>query len=99
MDLRKSFLKPFKRVKQKLKGGRRKRDGGSESENDRGGKETDAEGSEVSRRNSCLHSEVEGVVEGGPSLEENHVGGDGVGQVGSPPSAPSIPYNVEPSSM
>jgi hypothetical protein len=99
MDLRNSFLKPFKKAKQKLKGSRRKRDGGSEGETDRGGKEADAGGSEVSQRNSHLHSEAEDVVESEPIPEGSDISGDGVGRVGPPPSTPSIPYSMEPNSM
>jgi hypothetical protein len=98
MDLRKSFLGPFKKAKQKLTGGRRKRDGGYESETDRGGRAADVERSEASQRNSRPHSEVEDVVGSGPSQERNDVGGDdGIGPVGLPTSTPSISH--EPSSM
>jgi hypothetical protein len=98
MDLRNSFLKPFKKAKQKLTGGRRKRDAGSEGETDRGGREADAGRSEVNQRNSRLHSEAEDVVESEPIPEGSDIGGDGVGRVGSPPSTPTISYNVEPNS-
>ena len=74
MDLRKSFLRPFKKAKQKLTGSRRKRDGGSESETDRGGREVDVERSETSQMNSRPHSGVEDVVESGLSRERNDVG-------------------------
>ena len=74
MDLRKSFLKPFKKLKDKLPGGHRKRDGRSGSGNNREGEEVDIEGSEASRTNSFLHSEVDvgSAVESGPSREGNN---------------------------
>jgi hypothetical protein len=60
-------MRPFKKAKQKLMGGRRKRDGGCESKTDRGGRAADVERSEASQRNSRPHSEVEDVVGSGPS--------------------------------
>jgi hypothetical protein len=98
MDLRNSFLKPFKKAKQRIKGGRLKRDRGSESKNDRGGKEADAEGSEVSQRNSRLHSEAEDVVESGPSREGKDVDEKEVGQI-DPSSTLLIPRSEEPNGM
>lgn len=92
MNLREWFLRPFKKAKQKLTGDRRKRDGGSESETDQGGGAVDVERSEASQRNSRPHSEVEGVVESGPSRERNVICGDKIGRVGLPTSAPSIPH-------
>jgi hypothetical protein len=100
MDLRKTFLKPFKKAKQKLTESHRKRDGRSGSEGDREGKGTDVEGgSETGQKNPRLHSEVESVVESGPSREGNDVGGDEVGQVDPPTSTPSISHGREPDSM
>ena len=102
MDLRKAFLKPFKRLKDKLPGGRRKRDGGSGSESDRKGGETDVEGSEASQRNSFLHSEVDigRAVESGPSREVNNVDGKGATPVDNPPtSTPSISLSGKPGGM
>jgi hypothetical protein len=87
MDSRNPFLKGFKKLKRKLAGGSRKRDG-------RDGGEADIEGSEASRRNSQLHPEVEGV-ESGPNRERNDVDGGGVGQVGPPTSTSSIPHSGE----
>jgi len=77
MDLRKSFLKPLKKLKDKLPGDHRKRYGRSRSGSDGNEGETDVEGSEASRRNSFLRSEVgvESVVESGPSQEGNDIGG------------------------
>jgi hypothetical protein len=66
MDLRKTFSKPFKKAKQKLAEVGRKRDGRSGSDNNRGGREADAEGNEASKRSSHLHLGVEGE-EIGPS--------------------------------
>jgi hypothetical protein len=99
MDLRNSFLKPFKKAKQKLTGSRHKRDAGSEGETDRGGKEADAGRSEVNQRNSRLNSEAEDVVGSEPIPEGSDIGGDEVGRVGSPPPTSSISYNMEPNSM
>jgi hypothetical protein len=76
MDLRKKFLKPFKKAKQKLTESHRKQDGRSGSEGDREGRGTDVGGSETGQKNPRLHSEVESVVENGPSREENDVGGE-----------------------
>jgi hypothetical protein len=99
MGIRDSVSKPFKKLKHRLARGSRKRDGGSGSESNREGRETDVEGSEASRRNSNLHPEVEGAVESGPSREGN--GGDGkrVGQVDPPTSTPSISHDKEPDRM
>ena len=90
MDLRNSFLKPFKKAKQKLTGSRRKQDAGSEGETNRRGKEADTGRSEVNQRNSRLSLEAEGVVESEPIPEGSDIGGDGVGQVGFPPSTSTI---------
>ena len=99
MGLQKSFLKPFKRVKQKLTGGRRKVDKGSGGENDKEGGEAHVCGGEASQRNPRLHSEVEDVMEIGPSQEGNNVNGKKVGQADSPSSLPSISHGGEPDSM
>ena len=102
MDLRKSFLKPFKRLKEKLPGDRRKRDGRSEGGNDGKGGETDVEGSEASQRNSSLHPEVDigGPVERGPSREGDNVDGEGLGPIDDPPkSTPLISQSGKPNSM
>jgi hypothetical protein len=90
MDSRNPFSKRFKKLKHKLAGGGRKRDGSSGSGTDRG-RETVVEGSEASQRNFRPHPEVEDV-ESGPSREEDDVGGDGVGQVGPPTLAPSTSH-------
>jgi len=104
MDFRKSFSKPFKKLKGKFPGGNRKRDGRSGGENDR--KETEIEGGEVGQRNSYPHSEVdiegavgiEGVVGDGHSQEGSDVGG-GNARVDEPPaSLPSISRCGEPDS-
>jgi hypothetical protein len=99
MDLRKKLLKPFKKAKQKLTESHRKRDGRSGSEDDREGKGTDVRGSETGENSPQLCLEVEGVVESGPSREENDVGGDEVDQVDPPTSTPSISHGGEPDSM
>ena len=108
MDFRKSFSKPFKKLKDKLPGGSRKRDGRSESEDSRKGSEVEVKGAEVKgaeviQRNSFLHSEVsvEGVVESGPSQEESNVDGKkgALNDVDPPTSAPSISHIREPDGM
>jgi len=102
MDLRKVFLKPLKRLKSKLPDGRRKRDGGSGSERDRKGGETDDGGSEASQSNSFLHSEVDArsTVESGPSQERNNVDRNEAGPVDGPPtSTPSISQGGKPDGM
>jgi hypothetical protein len=97
MDSQNPFSKGFKKLRHKLAGGSRERDGKHGSKNDRGGSEVDAEGSEASQRNS-LHSEVEEVVDG-PSRGENDVDGKEVCQVDPPISTPLIPHSGEPNSM
>ena len=94
MDFRKSFSKPFKKLKHRLTKGNRKPDGKSGREDNREGRETDVEGSEASQRNSRLHSEVEDVVEIRPGLEENLDGvkGKEFDQVDSSTSPPPIAH-------
>jgi len=89
MDLRKSILKPFKKLKSKLLGGRRKRDGRSGNEDNRKGGEVDIEESEASERISYLRSEVEiGIaVEGGPSREGSNVNWKDIAPVNDPPTS------------
>ena len=98
MGLRKSFLKPFEKVKQKLTDGRHEGDGRPRGENDQEG-EAHVGGSEASRRNPRLHFEVEDVMEIGPSREGNGVDREKVGQVDPPSSMPSISRGGEPNSM
>ena len=99
MDLRKTLLKPFKKLKHRLRGGSRKGDGRSGSESGREGTETDIEGSDASQRGSHLHSEVEDVVESGPNQEGDlsDVKGKKPGQVDSSPFTPPISSGVESS--
>jgi hypothetical protein len=99
MGLRKSFLKPFEKVKQTLTGGRRKVDERSGGENDQEGGKAQVGGGEASQRNSHLHSEVEDVMEMRPSRGGNDVDREKVGQVDSPSSIPSISHGREPDSM
>ena len=103
MDFRKSFSKPFKKLKDKLPGGSRKRDGRSGSEDGRNRREADVEGSEARQRNSHLHSEVDvgGAVNSGPSREESNVDGKKPALVDANPLAAtsSIPHIGEPESM
>jgi len=101
MDFRKSFSKPFKKLKGKLPGGNRKRDGRSGGESDRKGREAEIEGGEVSQRNSYPHSEVdiEGAVGGVHNQEGSDVGGGKAARVDVPPvSLPSISRSGEPDS-
>ena len=79
MDLRKTLSKPFKKAKQKLVEVGHKRDGRSGSDNSRGGRETDVEGGEASKRSSHLHPEVQGV-EIGPSRGRDNTKGKEVGR-------------------
>jgi hypothetical protein len=98
MESRNLFSKGLKKLKHKLAGGSRKRDGRPGRENDPGGGEADVEEGEASERNSSLYPEV-GDVGIGPSREGDGVGRDGVGQVGPPTSTPSIPHSGESNSM
>jgi len=104
MDFRKSFSKPFKKLKGKLQGGSRKRDGRSGSEDSRSGRELDVvEGGKASQRNSYLHSEVSvvGAVESGPSQEGINVDGKETTPVDAnpPTSAPPISHIGKPDGM
>jgi hypothetical protein len=97
MESRNPFSKGFKKLKRKLAGGGRKRDGRSGSETDQGGRETDVE-SDASQRNSRLQPRVKDV-ESGPSREGNDVDREEVGRIDPPASTPSIPHRGEPNSM
>ena len=102
MDLRKSFLKPFKKLKSKLPGDRRKRDGRSGGGNDGKEGEIGVEGSEASQRNLFVDSEVDtrSAVESGPSREGNDVDGKEAGPVDGPlTSTPSISRSGKPGGM
>jgi len=105
MDFRKTFSKPFKRLKDKLPGGSSKRDGRSESKDSRKGRAVDVEGGEASQRDSYLHPEVsiKGAVEGGPNREWSGVGGRKaalqVVDVNPSSSVPSISHIGEPDGM
>ena len=108
MDFRKSLSRPFKKLKDKLPGGSRKRDersgaedGRSGSRDGRKGRAADVEGSGASQRDPSLHPEVliEGMVESsGPSQEESNVDGKRatLANVDSPKSPSSIPPIREP---
>jgi len=100
MDFRKSFLKPFKKLKGKLPGGSRQRDGRSGSEDGRNGRDVSVKGGGASQRNPYLHS-VEGAVEGGPNREGTNVDGGEVVlvDVNPPTSAPLVSQVREPDSM
>ena len=102
MDLRKAFLKPFKKLKGKLPGGRRKGDGGSGSESDRGSGETGVEGSGASQRTSFMHSavDVRSALESRPTREGKNVDGKEAAPVDDPlTSTPSISQSDKPNSM
>ncbi|KAF9646201.1 hypothetical protein BDM02DRAFT_3189069 [Thelephora ganbajun] len=91
MDSPNVFLKPFKKLKNRLKGKNRRRDGRSETTREE--RETDVEESGASQRGSHLDSEVESAVESGPNREGNDVGGKKSDQVNPPTSTPSIPHS------
>jgi len=93
-------LKPFKKLKGKFPGGRRKQGGRSGNEDNRKWGEADIE-SEASDRNSYLHSEVdfEVAVEGEPSQGGSNVDRTDLATVDDPPtSAPLISHRGEPDS-
>ena len=97
MNFRKSFSKPFKKLKDKLPGGSRKEDG---SEDGRKGSEAGLKGDKVSQRNPYLRSEVsvEGTVQ---SAEGSNVGGkkDDLVDADPPTSTPPISHIEEPDGM
>ena len=103
MDFQKSFSKPFKKLKAKLPGGSRKRDGKSGSKDGGAGSEADVKRGEISQSNSFLHSEVsvEGAVKSGPSQEDSNVDEKRVAlvNVDPPTSAPLISHIGEPDGM
>jgi len=104
MDFRKSFSKPFKKLKGKLPGGSRKLDGRSGSEDSRSGRELDdVEGGKASHRSSYLRSEVNvvGAVESGPSREGINIDGKKATLVDAnpPTSAPLILHIGEADGM
>jgi len=103
MDLRKSFSKPFKKLKDKFPGGRRNRNGGSGSEDSRKEGQADVKGSEAGQRNSYLRLAVGvgGTTESGPSGEGSNFDGKNVTlvDVNPPTSTPSISNIREPDSM
>jgi len=100
MGFRKSFSKSFKKLRDKLPGGSCKRDGRSESEDDREGGEVGVKAGEASQRNPYLRS-VEGAAESGLNREGTNVdGGEAVlVDVDPPTSAPLILQVGEPDSM
>jgi len=95
-------LKPFKKMKGKLPGSRRKQDGRSGNEDNRKGGGVDIEESETSRRNSSLHLGVAvgDAVGGGPSREGCDVGRkETIPADDHPPSTPPISHGGKPDSM
>jgi hypothetical protein len=101
MDFRKYLSKLFKKAKQKLTRGHRKRDEGSGSENDREGRkaEVEGEGRKAIQRSSRLYSEAKGAVESEPSREGNDVDGKEVRRHNPPTPTPSILRSGEPNGM
>ena len=103
MDFRKSFSKPFKKLKNKLPGGNRKQDRGFESEDANKGREANAKGSEFGQESSYPRSEVGvgGAVEGEFSAEGSNVDGKKATLIDDDPptSTPSISYIGEPDGM
>ena len=97
MYARKSFSKPFKKLKHRFTEGSRKQDGRSGRDDDREGRETDVGGNEAGQRNSRLRSEVEDVVGSRPGREENSndVEGKRIDQVDSATSPPSTSHGME----
>ena len=100
MDLRNSISKPFKKLKNRLAKGSRKRKEGSKGDNSQKGRETDVEESEV-YQSSHLHPGTEDVAKSGPSREENDGEGKKGVQVNPPTSTPSISHgdSGKPNSM
>jgi len=102
MDFRKSFSKPFKKLKDGFPRGSRKRDGRSEGGDSRKGSKVDVIGGEASQSNSDLHPEVTvGTVESGPSREGTNVDGKKTALVDADPPtpAPAISHIGEPDGM
>jgi len=105
MGIRDSVSKPFKKLKNRLAEGIRRRKEGSRSDSHREGgetvaEETDAEESEAGQ-SSHLHPEIGVVAESGPSREENDGEGKEVVQVNPPTPTPSISHSDsgKPNSM
>jgi len=103
MDVRKPFLRPFKKLKDKLQGGSRKRDGRSGSEDSRKGNEGDVGRGEASQGNSFSHPEVrvEGAAESGSNRGESNIDGKKATLINAnpPTSVPSISHIGEPDSV
>jgi len=103
MDLRKTFSKPFKKLRDKFPGGRRKRDGRLGSEDSRKEGQADVSGGEASQRSSYLHPavSVKGAVESRPSGEGSNFDGKNAALVNldPPTSTPSISNIGKPDSM
>ena len=93
MDFRKSFSKPFKKLKDKFPGSSHKQDGRSGSEDSRKGGGADIEGGGTGQQNPYLNSEFDvGGTTSGPSQEGSNTGGKKAALVNIDPpvSAPSI---------
>ena len=106
MDLRESFSKPFKKLRNDLPGGARKRDGRrSGSKDTREGRGVDFTEGEASQSNSYLHPEVsvEGAAESEPTQERSTVDGKTappqVVDVDPLAATPLISHIGEPDSM
>jgi len=102
MDFRKSFSKPFRKLKDKLPGSSRKRGSRSGSEDSRKGREDNIKGGGVGQRNSYLNL-VFGVgsTMSGPSQEGSNADRKKAVPVDINPPAPppSISHIGEPNSM
>lgn len=102
MDFHKSISRPFKRLRNRLTGGNRKRSersGGRNDREQRSPRGSDVEGSEASRRNSHQLSEVEDAAQSGSSRKGDDVDGKKVGRVDPPTSTSSTQRGGESDSM
>lgn len=102
MDLGKSFSRRFKKVKNRLTGGNRKRSersGSKDGREQRSPRGSDVEGSEASRRNSHQRSEVEDAAKSGSNRKGDDVDGKKVGRVDPPTSTSSTQRGGESDSM
>lgn len=95
MDTQNPFSKGLEKLKRKLVGGSRKRDGRSGNETDRR-REVNVERSEASQRNSRLRPEAQDL-ESGPGREEDVRSGEEVGRA-DPPTSTSLATHVKEAS-
>jgi len=98
MGIRDSISKPFKKLKNRLvEGIRKRREGGDGSREGRGINVEGSESGQISRP----HPEIEDVAESGPSRKEGDGKGKKAVQVNPPTSTPSISHidSGKPNSM